>query len=354
MNKFKVPIKNALFMYSYIWDKVDNDDYVNLDVSDDFESTNIYVELFLINIKKIIKRGLYKEYNNKNESLSIVKGKINFISTINNQTQKKGKLYCDYDELEENNIFNKIIKSVAIKLYRSSDITIDNKKKLNKVILYFNKVEYIELKEEHFKQLNFNKSNMYYFWMIKICELINKSQMLSETTGKYTFYNLFNSDDNMNMVFELFINKFYEHELSKNYTVKYQSILNWNVTGGDKSLLPIMKLDTLIESKDETIIIDTKYYKNYFITNNFDKKELRSSHMYQMISYLNNIKSKEKLRGILLYPKPFDENNIDEIYNAKVVSNNEQKNATLEFKSIDLSLDWRIIKSNLLNIILNK
>ena len=114
MNKFKVPIKNALFMYSYIWDKVDNDDYVNLDVSDDFESTNIYIELFLINIKKIIKRGLYKEYNNKNESLNIVKGKIDFISTINNQTQKKGKLYCDYDELEENNIFNKIIKSVPL------------------------------------------------------------------------------------------------------------------------------------------------------------------------------------------------------------------------------------------------
>ena len=55
MNKFKVPIKNVLFMYSYIWDKVDSKDYINLSDEDDFISSNIYAELFLINIKKILK-----------------------------------------------------------------------------------------------------------------------------------------------------------------------------------------------------------------------------------------------------------------------------------------------------------
>ena len=61
MNKFKVTIKNALFMYSYIWDKVDNKDYTKLEADDDFSSSNIYAELYLINISRVIKRGLYKE-----------------------------------------------------------------------------------------------------------------------------------------------------------------------------------------------------------------------------------------------------------------------------------------------------
>ncbi len=351
MNKFKVPIKNALFMYSYIWDKVDNKDYINLSSEDDFDSSNIYVELFLINIRKILKRGLYKTYITNNDSLNMIKGKIDFLSTINKQSLRNAKIYCDYDELVEDNIFNQIIKSIAIRLYKSSDITPENKKKLNKIILYFNQVSFIELKKVNFINLKFNKSNGYYFMMIKICELIFNVQMLNESNGKYTFFDLFNSDENMNNIFELFINKFYQYELPKQYKVKYQSVLNWNLYGGNQSLLPIMKLDTLITSKEETIIIDTKYYKNYFIENAFNKKELRSNHIYQMMSYMNNIKANNQLRGILLYPLPYNEKPINEIYEGKVVSDNEVKDAFIQFITIDLSNDWRTIKKDLLNII---
>ena len=153
MNKFKVPIKNALFMYSYIWDKVGKFDYINLSSEDDFVSSNIYAELFLINIRKILKRGLYKTYITTNDLLNVIKGKIDFSTTINNQTLKNGKIYCDYDELVEDNIYNQIIKSIAIRLYKSSDITPENKKRLNKIVLYFNQVAFIELRKSDFANL---------------------------------------------------------------------------------------------------------------------------------------------------------------------------------------------------------
>lgn len=351
MNKFKVPIKNALFMYSYIWDKVDNKDYIELSSDDDFESSNIYTELFLINIKRILKRGLYKEYIDQTEELNVVRGKIDFISTTNYQSLKNGKIFCSYDELVENNLFNQIIKYIAIRLYRSSDISESNKKKLNKVILYFNQVDYIEIKKEDFTKLQFNKSNNYYFLMIKICELIFNAQMLSESTGKYIFYDLFGSDDNMNNIFELFVNKFYKYELSKKYKVKYQSVLNWNVAGGNRSLLPVMKLDTEIICDETTIVIDTKYYKDYLSTN-FNKQTLISANIYQMMAYLNNINAKNKLRGILLYPLPFDSDPINESYDAKVVSEEiGVVDAKVEFITIDLSKNWKDITYDLLKII---
>lgn len=351
MNKFKVPIKNALFMYSYIWDKVDNKDYANLNSEDDFDSSNIFAELFLINIKRILKRGLYKEYITKNEELNVVKGKIDIISTINNQTLRKGKIYCDHDELEENNLFNQIIKFIAIRLYKSNDISDDNKKRLNKVILYFNQVDYIEIEKQDFKKLTFNKTNFYYFFMMKVCELILSAQMLSESTGKYMFYDLFNSDDNMNNIFELFVYKFYEHELSKKYSVRFQSQLNWNVSGGNTTLLPIMKMDTLIKSTEETIVLDTKYYKDY-VSTNFDKKTLISGNMYQMMAYLNNVNVNNDLRGILLYPLPFDSSPINEVYDVKVVSREKgMVDAKIQFITIDLSQDWRYITCDLLDIV---
>ena len=94
MNKFKVPIKNVLFMYSYIWDKVDSKDYTDLSAEDDFSSSNIYAELFLINIRKILRRGLYKTYITNNESLNVIKGKIDISKTINTQSLQNGKIYC--------------------------------------------------------------------------------------------------------------------------------------------------------------------------------------------------------------------------------------------------------------------
>ncbi len=351
MSKFKVPIKNALFMYSYIWDKVENKDYTNLSAEDDFKSSNIYAELFLINISKIIKRGLYKEYIVRNNELNTIKGKIDIVSTINNQSLRNGKVYCEYDELEENNIYNQILKYIAIRLYKSYDINKENKKKLNRIILYFNQVDYVEINRDSFNRLLFNRSNFHYFYILKICELIYNSQILSDNSGKYMFYDVFEDDKAMEHVFELFVNKFYEHELPKKYKVSYQSQINWQLTGGDKTILPIMKMDTLIRTKEETIIIDTKYKKNY-TSENFGKETFVSENMYQMMAYLNNVNVKNSLKGILLYPLPYNAESVNESYDCKVVSTVQgMTDAKLQFITIDLSQDWRKISCDLLYII---
>ena len=41
----KVPIKNVLYMFSYIWDKADYIDFDNKDNNDDFENSNILTKL---------------------------------------------------------------------------------------------------------------------------------------------------------------------------------------------------------------------------------------------------------------------------------------------------------------------
>lgn len=337
-------------MYSYIWDKMDKIDVTELSSEDDFSSTNILSELFLTNVKEVLKRGLYREYLNKTEEVGLVRGKIDFKATIINQSTRKGKLYCNYDEMEENNLFNQILKYVAIKLYRSSDINELNKKELNKVILYLNRVQYIEIKKSDFKRLNFNKSNYYYYLIMKICELILSAQMISESRGKYRFYDLFNSDDNMENIFEIFVYKFYERELPDGYDVLYQSHLRFHFEGGNQDLLPIMKMDTKIASTNETIIIDTKYKKNY-MSSYFDKDTFISENIYQMMAYLNNINVKNSLRGILLYPLPFNSEPINEIYNTKVVSEDEVNDAKIQFITIDLSQEWKKIVVDLLKII---
>ena len=186
---------------------------------------------------------------------------------------------------------------------------------------------------------------------MKICELIYNSQILSDKSGKYMFYDLFDGDKNMEYVFELFVNKFYEHELPKRYKVSYQNQLDWQLDGGDKSILPVMKMDTLIKTQEETIIIDTKYKKKY-TNENFGKVTFVSENMYQMMAYLNNVNVQNSLKGILLYPLPYNAEPINESYNCKVVSTTKGiMDAKLQFITIDLSQDWRKISCDLLYII---
>ena len=134
----KVPIKNVLYMFSYVWDKVSFQEYTNLNNEDDFDSANILSTLFLLNVNTILKRGLYKEYNEINEEIKGIRGKIDFKNSLNNLSFKNAKAFCYYDILNENNIINQIIKTTALKLYRANGINEDNRKKLNNVLLYFN------------------------------------------------------------------------------------------------------------------------------------------------------------------------------------------------------------------------
>ena len=66
---------------------------------------------------------------------------------------------------------------------------------------------------------------------------------------------------------------------------------------------------------------------------------------------MNNIRNNNRLRGILLYPLPFNEEPLNEIYQCQVVSENSIKDAFIQFITIDLSKDWKEIKKDLLNII---
>ncbi|MBQ7668315.1 MAG: hypothetical protein IJS47_03215 [Clostridia bacterium] len=350
--KRKVPIKNVLYMFSYVWDKAYFEEYVNLNNEDDFDSANILSTLFLINVNSILKRGLYKEYNEINEEIKGIRGKIDFKNSLNNLSFKNAKAFCNYDILNENNIINQIIKTTALKLYRANGITDENKKKLNNVLLYFNQVDLIEIKDSTFN-IRYNKNNLYTKHLINVCELINNSLMLSEDKGSYKFINILDDDKTMQNIYEMFIYKFYKYHLEekqKKYNVSYQTQLNWDLYNGNQEILPKMRLDILLKSAEETIIIDTKYYSNYLSKYMDGKGTLISGNMYQMYTYMNQINTDSNLTGMLLYP--LNGEPIDETYDVKIMGQSEISDAKLRIKTIDLSKNWEEIEKDLMEMVL--
>ena len=354
-NNRKVPIKNILYMFSYIWDKAEAIDFALKDNNDDFDSPNILAKLFIENIKDILKIGLYREYKLHKEEIKGIKGKIDFKESLSRLSLKNAKAVCEYDNLDENNIINQIIKTTAYKLYKSNSIQDIYIRELNNILLYFNNVDIINVTEKSF-DIQFNRNNYYTYFLIMICKLINECTMLSEDDGKYKFINILDDDKKMELVFELFIYKFYKKELKNEYKVYSQQHLSWKLGNGQQDILPSMRMDTVLYGKhiDKTIIIDTKYYPNY-MKNSFyseeDKRTLISGNLYQMNAYMNNINTDNELVGMLLYPMPYSKNEISEKYNIDVVSNGIVKKAILQIQTINLNNEWRKIKEELIKII---
>ena len=349
--KRKVPIKNVLYMFSYVWDKVAFQEYTNLDDEDDFDSATILSTLFLINVRSILKRGLYKEYNEINEELKGIRGKIDFKNSLSNLSFENAKAFCYYDILNENNIINQIIKTTAYKLYRADGINEENKRKLNNLLLYLNQVELISITDETFN-IRYNKNNLYTKYLINICELINNSLMLSENKGTYRFINILDDDKTMQNIYELFIFKFYKYHLEMKdrlYSVKYQTQLNWELFNGNQEILPKMRLDILLENENKSIIIDTKYYSDYVSSYRDGKATLISNNMYQMYAYMNHINSNKSITGMLLYP--LTDEPIDEKYDIKLISNDDISSGIFRVRTVNLSKKWEEIEEDLLEIV---
>ena len=103
-----------------------------------------------------------------------------------------------------------------------------------------------------------------------------------------------------------------------------------------------MITDITLENDNNKIIIEAKYYKEALIEN-FDVLKFKSSNLYQIYSYLMNVKTKpnQKLTGILIYPQNGYE----------IDASLKLNNLILNIKTINLNKNWIDIKKRLLDLI---
>lgn len=360
-SKRKVPILNIFYMLSYVWDQTERFGELQLDNLDNFSAPDLLATLFLMSTTEYTRMGLYQEYLDINEEIKGIKGKIDFKNSLNHLSFKNAKSYCSYDILEVNNRINQIIKTTAISLYRMDLLSRNLKDDLNNFLLYFNGVDIIEINDKSF-DVQFNSKNYYCYPLLKICHLIYQMTMLSEQFGQFRFVDVFDDNSKMESLFELFAYRFYKKEYAKTKqrTVHYQKRINWQVdaVASDLQWLPGMYIDIKVENEDTVFIIDTKYYPSFYSEQKFGpadnqrtSKKLISDNMYQVFSYMNQYQTSKKIKGILLYPTPYSQEEINVNYSVKTVTNENSKDSILQIKTINLSNEWAIIKKELLSIL---
>ncbi|MCC7570719.1 McrC family protein [Candidatus Micrarchaeota archaeon] len=304
-----------------------------------FEFFPLIIFLFVKEVRKIIRLGLTKRYVKKEENIRKLRGSINILKNECYNHNNKSKIYCDYSELSENIIENKIIFYCCQKLKRDLPAWMDKNKdkgfnslnsQLNRVYMYFEeRVSLTKIKTDDIKKINMTKLNKRYDYILKLAKIIISEEMYSsfksdkdreETTGV-------NFLIDMNWVYESFITKIIE-ELGEenNFKVKTQKYTEDLIeVVGNNEIRRGIKPDLLITTcEGEEIPLDTKYKKT----------GPNLSDYYQIICY--SLAKKSKRCALII-----------------AIDENEKKESSIPAYRVDketgIELEISVLRTNLIN-----
>lgn len=343
--KFKnTVIKNIYYMLTYAFRVLNQKNYEVVAYESFDNIFDLFATIIVRGINKQVKQGLYKEYVLHQDHLPTVRGKINLKDTIKNKVQRKQMIACEYDELTENNLFNKIIKSTILLLLSEESVKDDRKVQLKRLLIHFSDVSIIDLKEIPWNTLQYQKNNESYQMLMNICYFIINDLLLTTKRGKYKSPMF--SEENMNLLFERFVLNYYKEHYKD--IIVHAPHIQWNTDQvhdqTDEIYLPRMETDIVLELNNKKLIIDTKFYSEPMTKND----KLQSHNLYQIFSYVKNMDKNRTgtVSGMLLYAQT--ERDLYPDFRYKMDGN------SISAKTLNLNQDFEVIQDQLNRIVEEK
>lgn len=333
-----IRIQNIYYMLAYAFQVLDEQGYRNVAIEDFDNTAELCAAILVRGISTQIKRGLGKEYIPRTEALSSLRGKIDITESIKTQALQRNLLVCSYDEFSVNSHMNRIIKSTVLLLLRA-DITKIRKKKLRKLLVFFDDVDAIDLHSVNWN-MQYNRNNQNYRILISICYLVFKGLLQTQSDGTTKLMD-FLDEQRMHRLYEKFILEYYRREypqISAN-----ASQIPWKLDDGMSAMLPVMQSDIMLTHGEKTLIIDAKYY-SHTTQIQYDKHTLHSGNMYQIFTYVKNKEAEladkpHEVSGMLLYARTDEEVYPENEYH---MSGNR-----IEVRTLNLDRDFSQIKKQL-------
>ena len=334
-----IRIQNIYYMLSYAFQVLNEKGYKKV-ATEDFENVaDLYASILIKGVSSQIRRGLGKEYIFQSEELPSPRGRIDVSKSIQRQSMLRKQLVCNFDEFSTDCYMNRILKTTMMVLFKN-DISVERKKQLKKLLIYFDDVKVLNVHEINW-HLQFNRNNQEYRMLISICYLVLKGLLQTNTNGNTKLME-FLDDQKMHRLYQNFIFNYYKKEHQELNVSASQ--IKWNLDNDYAELLPVMQSDIILRKEEKTLIIDAKFYSHATQTF-FGNTTNHSANLYQIFTYVKNL-DKEKtgnVSGLLLYAKTDDDILPDNHY--------QMDGNRISVETLDLDADFSAIRERLDKIV---
>ncbi|MFL0475501.1 McrC family protein [Priestia sp. 179-F W1.4 NHS] len=263
----------------------------------------IFINLYIQEVRNLIKKGIKSAYHNSENNGSIYKGKLIFNEHIKRNIVHKDRFYVSFDDFGVNRAENRLIKATLFKLIKISASS-KNIKEMRQLLLNFENINASKNYQKDFSKVFIDKSTKDYKNLMRWSKVFLLNESFTTFSGDTSARALLFP---MEKVFEAYVGRSLKKALADT---------DWNISLQDKGYYLFerqfaLKPDIVIEKKDKSkkIILDTKW--KALENNPRSNYGIAQSDMYQMYAYAKKYKTNEIW---LLYPISSEMVNIEDIH----------------------------------------
>jgi 5-methylcytosine-specific restriction enzyme subunit McrC len=302
-----IPVKNLYYLFCYAWQRFPQHDGTEVGIDKCPDLPNLFGRILINDANRLLRRGLDRGYLNFEQEMRSPHGRILIDRSIKEQTRHRGALYCQIDELSHDVLHNQIIKATAAALARDQRMLPNLAHELRGLARRLEAVSTVRLEPGLFRRVQLFRNNRQYAALMRLCEFVHRSQLPEEGGNTSRFADILRNEERMSQIFEDFLRNFYVYEQGQ-YAVARED-MRWRIgyeSGGDASLIPLMRTDITLRSSTVTVVMDAKFYADPFPLSSGTPK-LRSGHLYQLFAYMKHAADRAAelpVCGALIYAAP--------------------------------------------------
>lgn len=269
--------------------KVFNDASLKVDRMNLYE---IFINMYLQEVRQLVKRGIKSAYVGQEDNLKFYKGKLLTSQHIKTNMAHKERFYVAYDEFHPNRPENKLVKATLLKLQKLTT-SAENSKEIRQLLTAYEMVESSTNYTKDFSQVKIDRNTKDYEMLMQWSKVFLLNKSFTTFSGKNTSRALLFP---MESVYESYVAQQMKKVLGP---------AGWEVSSQDKGYYLFMeprrqfalRPDIVCKRGDRTVIMDTKW--KILINSERANYGISQSDMYQMYAYSKKYETSEIW---LLYP----------------------------------------------------
>lgn len=255
----------------------------------------ILIRLFCDKLFAQVGRGLVRRYEGRAENLSVVRGRLGIPEQLRLNAGNPERLFCRFDEFQEDNPLNQILKACVRCLFAASR-DLRNQQRLSELLLIFEGVTDVRRQALPWSGVVFDRMSDRYRPCFKLAELFLRRTPPDVTGGAAAGFSLF---FDMNQLFEKYIGRIAQRVfVRQGYRVSLQRPRRHLATDLVQRRPVFAMLPDVVGSLgDKTAwIIDTKWKA---LSLQKSREGVQQDDLYQMYAYAHCYACTDV---VLLYP----------------------------------------------------
>ncbi len=257
----------------------------------------IFINMYLQEVRKLVKHGIKSSYVEQEGNLTVFKGKLLVNEHIKQNMAHKERFYVGFDEYQVNRAENRLVKSTLLKLQKITG-SAENSKEIRRLLTAFELVEPSINYDKDFSKVVIDRNTKDYERLMKLSKVFLKNKRFTTFSGTESARALMFP---MEKVFEAYVAKFMKKVFSRaGWEVSAQDKGHYlfNTVNGEKHKKFALRPDLVVTRNDGSmIILDTKWKS--LVNDKGSNYGISQADMYQMYAYSKKYGTSEIW---LLYP----------------------------------------------------